>query len=442
MENVMRILKMFLTIAVIIGDFFSIEAVPSKPFTDHGFGKENISRFDNELYSKEGKELYDFLETKRTIPFSDKLYNLTIAGDVRVDWRHRNERDFFVEEDRSRPILGSNYIDAKGVRTSHNDFDIEFNLYLDYICERAWAITQIEFNESGGVSFNDHENKDKKGLHGSGFCCDVYLKKAYIGYNLCCDGDCRLDVELGRRRFYHIFDSEVQFLSQFDGLLLRYTSGWEWGNWYVYAGGFVIDKRANHFGWAAETGLLNIFDTGLDLEYSFIDWRKIGKNRYFVRNPNGCKFQVSQFTAHYHFDPEMVCTPAQIYGAFLWNHDAPKNILTHGKKKNLGWYAGFRIGEVVRCGDWAFDIQYQYVQAQVIPDRDVSGIGRGNFFDENFTQDGRGNTNYKGWRVEALYALTDNLTLNATLEASREINKTIGGTHRFSQFELEAIYAF
>ena len=54
----------------------------------------------------------------------------------------------------------------------------------------------------------------------------------------------------------------------------------------------------------------------------------------------------------------------------------------------------------------------------------------------------RGNANYKGWRVEALYALTDNLTLNTCIEASREISRSLGGRHRHSMFHLEAIYAF
>jgi hypothetical protein len=54
----------------------------------------------------------------------------------------------------------------------------------------------------------------------------------------------------------------------------------------------------------------------------------------------------------------------------------------------------------------------------------------------------RGNTNYEGWKVEGLYAITDNLTLDTIYEKSRAYDSDIGGRHKYSKFELEAIYAF
>ncbi len=50
--------------------------------------------------------------------------------------------------------------------------------------------------------------------------------------------------------------------------------------------------------------------------------------------------------------------------------------------------------------------------------------------------------NYRGWRFEGLYALTDNLTIDTKLEFSRALKKSIGGPHHYSNFEIEAIYAF
>ena len=321
-----------------------------------------------------------------------------------------------------------------------------------------------------GISDEDYYVVDLGGWKGSGECDDLCLKKAYIGYNICCCGDTRFDVELGRRRLYNVFDSEVQFLSQFDGLLLKYISSWDCvADWYLYVGGFVIDERSNHFGWVTEAGFLNICNSGIDFKYSFIDWKKRGSNRCGgasdetianrndARNPLGFAYQISQFTLKYHFDPEMLCVPAYFYSAFLVNHgsrgelpcgtlvdDYENKTVTYDiGRKNLAWYAGMRFGEVVYCGDWAFDLQYQYVQALAIPDKDVSGIGRGNVRDDSITDGGmRGNTNYKGWRLEALYAVTDNLTLDALIEASRQINKNIGGRHRHSMLKVEAIYAF
>ena len=260
--------------------------------------------------------------------------------------------------------------------------------------------------------------------------------------------------------------------------MLKYSSTWEcFADWYINLGGFVIDERSNHFGWVTELGLLDIIDCGLDVKYSFIDWKKNGKNSFGKHNPIGQKFRNSQITMIYHFDPEMLCChPMKLYGAFLYNHAAKKfktgcdwhchggdskdpepqgdekehgSHGSHGSddcdkhdKKASAWYVGLRIGEVVECGDWAFDLQYQYVQAQAVPDGDVNGIGRGNVQDERLTSHGRGNANYKGWRAEFLYGITDNLSVDTTFETSREINREIGGKHHYSKFQMEAIYAF
>jgi hypothetical protein len=63
-------------------------------------------------------------------------------------------------------------------------------------------------------------------------------------------------------------------------------------------------------------------------------------------------------------------------------------------------------------------------------DESVTGIGA------------RGNTNYKGWKFEGLYALTDNFTIDSIIEFSKAYKKKIGGSHSYSKFELETIYAF
>ena len=137
--------------------------------------------------------------------------------------------------------------------------------------------------------------------------------------------------------------------------------------------------------------------------------------------------------------------PAKFYGAFLINHDVHKGRDGghHNHRQNLGWYAGFCLGEVVGEGDWAIDIRYEVVQLNCMPDNDVSGIGRGNTLDESVTSRAhRGNTNYKGYRLEGLYAITDNLSIDSILQWSRAYKNSIGGKHHFSEFRVEAIYAF
>jgi len=409
------------------------------------------SHVEQDLNEKDWSALRNYINTKRTINVQEKACNLTIAGDVRVDWRNTNEKECGARV-RGREAT------EDGLRVGRNDFDVEFNLYFDYYCDRGWAVAQLQFDNSAGVQNNwpciedeglETENSHYQyAMHGSGVQCDVNLKKAYMGYNICCDGCTRFDVEVGRRPMYTIFDSEVQFLSRFDGILLKYDSCFEcYGDWYVHLGGFVVDYRVNHYAFIVEAGLLNICDWGFDFKYSFIDWEKNGRNVCGARNPVGADFLISQFAFYYHFDPEMLCMPAKLFGAALWNHAAdtfssPINVYDKG---NFAWYVGFQAGEVVYCGDWAFKAQYQWVEAQAVPDSDMSGIGNGNVGNNTYVATGKGNTNFKGWRVEALYAFTDNITFDLRYEWSTEIKANIAvgsGTHDYSQFKLEAIYAF
>lgn len=409
------------------------------------------------LHDRDFEIVHEYLNSKRTMDVQEKSCNLTISGDIRAEWRHQTEKESGIRVRGPRSVvfiddLPVSRLDAGLEPVSRNEFDAVFNLYFDYVCDRAWGVVWLEFDNPAGIELPERSCEfDPQGCGGSGICDALCLQKAYMGYNVCCDGDVRFDIELGRRPFWTVFDSRIQFNSRFDGLLLKYSAGMEcYGDFYVNFGGFLIDERVNDFGLIVETGFLNIMDMGLDFKYSFINWPKLGggRNRCFVEDPRGFKFRNSQWTFAYHFNPELICNPATIYGAILWNHDARRRIETNDRKKGLGWYVGFYVGEIRQEGDWAFDMDYEVVQAQAINDCDVSGIGRGNVLDETFTANGRGNANYKGWRFEGDYALTDNLVLDAVVEFSRAEDKSIGATlvgdgqHSFSRFELEAIYAF
>jgi len=422
---------------------------------------QDRSRYLEELNERDWEALRNYIATKRTdVEEKDDEdgdgCDLTISGDVRFEWRHLNEKGIDLEGE-YRSLRGGNAL-KNGVPVSRNDFDVEFNLRFDYICEKAWAVAHLDFDNSAGVDPNGHRCEcDPQGFHGSGNCDSICLKKAYMGYNVYTCHDSRLDVELGRRNLYNVFDSRIQFLSRFDGLLVKYSDKVkDLGDWYWNTAGFVIDERVNHFGWVTEVGLLDICNSGIDLKYSFIDWEKHGRNRCSERSPRGFRYLVSQWTAAYHFDKENTFgVPTKLYGAFLKNHAkvhvrlplSDKDLCTgknpiHRKGDPYGWYVGIVVGEVVKEGDYAFNIQYEWVGATAMPDEDASGIGTGNVLNNSFTESGRGNTNYKGVTVEFLYALTDNLSIDSILEFSRQIKRSIGGRHHYSKFELEAIYAF
>lgn len=421
----MRVFKNLLTILLSIG--ITTGAI-------HARDPGDVSKYDEELNEQDWDGLKRYLQTKTVMDVMEKATHMSISGDIRTEWRHMNE-----SRDGER-LRGPHAIKKNGDPVSRNDFDMEFNLQFNVNYDRTWAVAKLRYDNTAGVDrYFRPCDRDPEAFNGSGFCGDLCLRKAYMGYNVYKGCGTVFDIELGRRRLSDVFESEVQFLSRFDGILFKYSTDLEAiGRVYWNTGGFIIDERTNYFGGVTEIGALNIADTGFEMKYSFIWWPQYSKNRCEVSNPRGFRYQVSQIGLAYNFiAPSLCCEPGQLYGAFLYNHD------TRSSQRN-GWYIGLTVGEVVEEGDWAFDLQYQWVEAFVIPDMDASGIGRGNVQDESITNldQRRGNTNFKGWKAEFLYALTDNITLDAILEASRQIDSHIGGRHRYSKFELEAIYAF
>ena len=471
--------------------------------------------FDRDLNTRDDQPVREFVESKENIDIKEKASNLEISGDVRFEWRSIREKGevyfydvnsgyYYSEGDEPPPysdtlyeeyreLRGGNHVDRNGIPISLNDFDVEFNLKLKYNYKRSWCYAHLQFDNPAGISgrndcatipagfpiFNRDGTRvvgflsrdSRWAIKGSGEGGAINLKRAFMGYNILADGKHRLDIEIGRRKFDDVFDSEIEFTSRFDGILLKYASSiQDFSDWYLDGAVFVIDERVNHYGWAFEIGLIDIMDSGLDLRYNLIDWEKRGKNRCFIFNSLGTRFLDSQWTITYTIHPKFGCqnkeVPIEFYGGFLINHLAKKTIFTHGKKKNLGWYAGVYIGNVDKEGDWSLDLEYILVQAQAVTERDVGSIGRGNILDENnmdlleesFSSGSysyfnpthdieaifprRGNTNFVGYRVEFLYAVTDNLSLDMVFELSNEEDRRIGGRHHFNDFELEAIYAF
>ncbi len=421
------------------------------------FGGQEHSRYNQELNERDWDALRDFLKSKREAEVEKEGSDcgLTISGDVRTEYRFLNESGF-NKDNRYASLRGGNALKGD-IPISRNDFDIEANLRFDYICDRSWAVLQLGYDNSAGVDDNGHGCEcDPHGYHGSGNCVGLCLKKAYFGVNVYKCHDQRIDIELGRRNLYNVFDSQVQFLSRFDGILFKYSNSFCKTDWYWNTAGFVVDERVNHFAWVTEVGFLDINDSHIDLKYSFIDWRKNGKNRCFRRNPRGFDFLVSQWTTAYHIDKKVCGKPVKLYAAYLRNHsnvnislpvdqsepcDRSNRRIVKGQPN--AWYVGATAGEVRKEGDYAFTIQYEWVGATAMPDEDACGIGIGNVLNYSFTENGRsGNTNYKGLKLELLYALTDNLSIDSIIEFSKQIKKSIGGRHNYSKFELEAIYAF
>lgn len=444
----MRLFKYLLPLAIALG-------MTSNAFAQGGNDTGGISGHEEELNERDLQLLREFVYSKRQYDVADKSRNLSISGDVHFEWRHLNEKQDHVS------LRGPKGKDNNCVPLSHNDFDVEFNLRFDYVYDRAWCAAHLQYDNSAGIDrlpctcsdFNCCGSEDNCGrpssskqrcirhrFHGNGVCDQICLKRAYMGYTVFADCG-TLDVMIGRQMLYDVFESEIEFDNRMDGIVLKYANKWEnVADWYAKICGFVVDERVNHYAYAAELAFFNILDSRLDFKYSFIDWRKRGRDRCGFHNPKGMKYAISQIILTYNLDPNIFCgIPADIYAAALVNHLA--NQVAHARKhenRRWGFYGGFEIGKVEKEGDWSFYIEYQYVQQFAISFDEESGIGLGNVLGDGCNKRGP-TTGYQGFVMEALYALTDNLSIDTVVEWSRSTEKF---QHTYSKFELEAVYAF
>jgi len=414
--------------------------------------------------SKDMDALRRWLRDKRLVTMKEIGGDFSISGEVRTEFQAANEKRDGIQQ-RGNPNLAPNFPGAKPMYA----WDVEVNLMLDYRTDRTWAAIKLEFDDDMGQR--------------SGKVNNIRLEKAYLGGRIVPGDTFIVDAELGRRYLFNVFDSKVEFSSIYDGVLFRFNKAFESvGSYYFNGGAFLIDDLTNHYGWVGEMGALGIANTGLNMKYSCIDWYRpggedeVGNTAYETALTNQrYRFLVSQLTAYYQFYPQWIGKKLiKIYTAGLMNHLAigskiveqhpegdqavstPVQIIpTGGRKQNLAWYAGVSIGVVKKQGDWAIDANYQWVQAQAIPDFDVLGIGRGNTAKVGlYTQssDGSGgattqqtavgNCNYYGFEIEGLYAITDKLVVQQNFKYSNTLNKQIGPNETYRQYEMEFIYAF
>jgi len=393
-----------------------------------------------EARETDAKALSEFVKSKSSISVQEKGGNLMVSGDARTEWETMRAKSNHHRRRGSGSAINGNAPFAT------NEFSIEANLKFDYKGDRTWSAIQLQLDNAAGIpTYSSRVQANPQDtLFGSGSLDNLVLRKAYFGYNVAEAGTSRFDVELGRRRLYDVFDSKVQFYSIFDGLTLKYANSYE-GVMDLQAklAALVVDFNVNHFAYVGELGFMNIADEGIDFKYAYTHWNRDGANRYGFRNAHGADFKISQFQLAYTFSPDFLRHKTQVYGAYLINHAGHPNKFSSNKKAREAFYVGFKVGEVKRQNDWAFEANYQWVQAQAVPEFDVRGIGRDNPAAKSFyvTKTG-GFANYKGYYLDAIYALTDNLSIDANFSRTHQQSHKIGGKFRAWQLELAAIYAF
>lgn len=374
-----------------------------------------------------------WIRDKRFITVKEIGGDLSISGEVRAEFQDTSETRNGI---RQRGQGGA------FINRPQYGWDVEVNLMLDYRTDRAWAAIKLEFDDNMGTR--------------SGTVNRLRLEKAYLGGRIIPGDTFVFDAEIGRRYLFNVFDSNLEFSSLFDGILFRFNKAWmEIGDYYLNIGALIVDDATNHYAYVAEMGGLRIANIGLNMKYSIIDWYKPSAN---VIHNLRYKYLVSQYLVSYQFYPDWLGKRVlKFYAAGLCNHLAGGVPQTHGKKQNWAWYAGFSIGLVRKQYDFAINANYQWAQAQAVPEFDSSGIGRGNVGSVGFySNDSSGNPlsgattaatavggcNYKGFELEALYAFTDNLTVLQNYKNSNTLNKSIGPNLRYQQYEVEFIYAF
>lgn len=375
------------------------------------------------------KALREWINTKRQVTIKERGGNLSISGEVRSELQSINEKKNGIKQ------RGSG---GQVKHTAMRSWDVEVDLMLDYRTDRTWATIKLKFdNDAGtvGATFNK-----------------LSLDRAFLGGRIVNGDTYNMDLEIGRRFLGYAFDSKIMFGSFMDGILYKYDQALEMiGDLYFHGGPFVVNETLDQYAYVGELGLLNIGQTGFYTKIASVCWDT--KHTHDKKRNNTFRFIPVQWIWGYKFKPFGKITT--LYAAGLYNPRAQGTAVSYGKRQAWAWYAGFSVGELRKQWDWSFDINYQWVQLQAVPDFDGSGIGRGNaaktglYSKKSKGEDlgltagqGVGAGNYKGLAIEFLYLLTSNITVYQSWRQSVNQNSSIKPTFSYKQYEIEFIYGF
>ncbi|MBY0529972.1 MAG: hypothetical protein K2P51_07250 [Rhabdochlamydiaceae bacterium] len=404
-------------------------------FTAASLNATTIDRSDD-IEQKDINALREWINTKRQVTVRELGGALAISGEVRTEFQSTSETINGIQQRGPRGAAR----DRKGDHIPNNAYDIEVNLMFDYRTDRSWGSIKLEFDNNAGVF--------------SGSLSNIKLERAYWGVRAIDADTFNFDIEAGRRRMSTMADSKIEFNSFYDGVWFKYDQSFDSiGDYFLHAGAFIINENADQYGYLGETGIYNVGGTGLYMKYSLVDW----DTKHFDNTVRQHRFDfiVSQFILGYKWYPAKFQKIIQFYLAGLWNHRARKVEITGHKRANWGGYVGVSIGELKKQGDWAFDINYQVLAAQCVPDFDVQGIGLGNAPNTGFylsDSDGKGkpntrqtaggNVNYRGFQMTLDYLLTNQLNMQQSWQQAVTLDDNIGPFRRFKQYEVEFIYGF
>ena len=357
--------------------------------------------------SDDFEALRAWIATKRQVTVKERGGSLSLSGDIRAEYTSTNEH-----QDGYKNIGGSSLHPT----VATDQFRITFNSLLDYRSESTWASVRFKLSNIMGSS--------------TGTTNRLSLDRAFIGFRLIDAERFTFDIEPGRRKLNYTFDSRIEFGAMMDGFLIKYDqSSDRFGDIYFHGGPFIVNEVATQYAYVFELGILNIYNTGIYLKYSFIDWdTKSGTQPTY-------QFLDQQFILGYRFNFPKINKVSVLYSAFLFNAAATNESGPNGARANLAGYVGFTMGEARAKGDWAIDTNIQYVEPQSIAPFDFNGMGN-NFASPNDPP------NYIGYLFEFAYLITDNLTISQSFKCSFSLHFPPLPYYSDKQYRLEFIYAW
>ncbi len=374
--------------------------------------------------------LKEWIATKRAVTVDERGGALSISGDVHVEYVTLSEQKNGYKN------VGPNSFNPL---IAENQFDIEFNLAMDFRTDITWGSVKVEFDNNAGIanaSFNS-----------------LSLERAFFGIRVAETENSTTDLEFGRRFIGYTFDSQIQFGALMDGILLKYNKSMSnIGDFYLFASPFIVNEVNTHISFVGEIGLLNIANTGFYAKYSLIDWATKDYNDAILKRIYN--YINSQFLLGYRFRAPFFDAITVGYAAFLVNSAAEPLAILGNRRDNLAGYVGFQMGEIRKKNDWSMDFNIQIVEPQAIPYKDFSGIG---ITDPDgigllaVLHDGTGleaikekaisNGNYYGASLNFLYAIENSLTLIQSFSISRPY-VSLPNKFYFQKYKIELVYAW
>ncbi len=396
-----------------------------------GYGEEGLS---NQSFSTSLDEVKEYLDSRGFVETRKKSGTLKIAGDIRARWLYANES---VQSD-----------DVTVIKPLVNTYRSEYSLLFDYAAKNTWMTSHISgvakaVGESGVTSLN--------------------IRRAFLGYRFYENPETQTDVfaEIGRSGLGSMFESKVQFDSDFDGIHLYYSHQFSEKypfRYIVHGGPFVVNMVNKQYAWCVE-GIVNQLPKNFLVKVSVVDWNSFTTVRSAESASTPAdpvegkyKYLVWQYLVGKHSQIPFFGTQKNlyVYGAYLFNSLAEPSMTTANSKQNRAWYIGGTLGGLRKAGDWSVTACYEYVEALAVPEIDAAGIGRGNqkhtFYaaiaESLDPSEANGFTNYKGVSGLFMYSITDSLSYRVYGAHSTPADRRLGNNFSYTKFDVGMISSF